>query len=317
MRIIILLFILSIVSFTLVSLSPIDPIQAYINGDLSVSVEQRAIIAERWGLNDPPVERYFYWLKNFVSGDMGTSLIFHRPVISIIKERFILSYQLMFLAWVLSGINGFLFGIWAAIKKDKLTDKLIKAYCLLLSSSPTFWIAMLMIIVFSVQFRIFPIGMAVPAGKLASEVTVLDRIYHLILPALTLSLTGISKLALHTRDKMIESLESEYALFAFARGRSKIEFVLHNGLRNVISPAITLHFMSIGELFGGSVLAETVFSYPGLGNATVEAGLQGDMPLLMGITLFGALFVFSGNLTANILYPIIDPRIKEGGYCAC
>ena len=143
--------------------------------------------------------------------------------------------------------------------------------------------------------------------------TWLERLHHLVLPALTLSITGIANIVLHTRQKLIDVLESDYVLFARARGETMKELVLRHGLRNIALPAITLQFASISELFGGSVLAERVFSYPGLGSTAVVAGMHADAPLLLGIALFSALFVFAGNLTANILYGVIDPQIREGG----
>ena len=142
---------------------------------------------------------------------------------------------------------------------------------------------------------------------------ILDRVRHAILPALTLSITGISNIAMHTREKMIDICDSDYVLFARARGESNWEIFRNHGFRNVLGPAMTLQFASISEIFGGSVLVEQVFSYPGLGQAAVSAGLGSDMPLLMAITMISALFVFGGNLIANILYGVIDPRVRKGG----
>ena len=136
---------------------------------------------------------------------------------------------------------------------------------------------------------------------------------HAILPALTLSITGISNIALHTREKMIDVMESDYVLFSRARGESLKSIVWHHGIRNVLLPAMTLQFAAISEIIGGSVLVEQVFSYPGLGQAAVTAGIGSDVALLVGITLVSAAIVFGGNMIANILYRIIDPRIKRGG----
>ena len=118
---------------------------------------------------------------------------------------------------------------------------------------------------------------------------------------------------MHTREKMIDICDSDYVLFARARGGSTWEIFRNHGLRNVLGPAMTLQFASISEIFGGSVLVEQVFSYPGLGQAAVSAGLGSDMPLLMAVTIISAIFVFGGNLIANILYGVIDPRIRRGG----
>lgn len=311
-RIISLLIVLCILSFILVSYSPIDPIQAYVGADaMLVGSEQRDQIAEYWGLDKPPVERFLHWGFAIIKGDLGTSMIYRQPVIDVIRERFTASFLLMITAWLFSGIIGFVLGIVAGINREKLIDKVIKWYCLTLASTPTFWLGLLLLIVFSVQLGWFPIGLGVPAGVIAEEVTFANRIRHLILPALTLSIIGVSSIALHTRQKFLSVLDSEYILYAQAKGERGMGLVFRHGLRNMALPAITLQFASFSELFGGSILAEQVFSYPGLGQATVQAGLRGDLPLLIGIVLFSALFVFFGNFTADMLYLLLDPRIRE------
>lgn len=180
------------------------------------------------------------------------------------------------------------------------------------SHTPVFWLGLILLIVFAVWLNWFPVGLGVPAGVLAEEVTFVDRIKHLILPALTLSIIGVANVGLHTRQKLVDVLNSDYVLFAWARGESGLVLLWRHGLRNSALPVITLQFASFSELFGGSVLAEQVFSYPGLGQATVQAGLRGDVPLLLGIVIFSALFVFTGNLIADLIYRVVDPRIREG-----
>ncbi len=310
-KMLILLFAVSVISFALVELSPIDTVSSYV-GENAVSQELRDSIAEKWGLNDPPVTRYFRWLGNILKGDMGTSITYRRPVIQIIAERFKMSLILMGLAWVLSGVVGFLLGVLSAAYEGSWLDRLIKVYCLLIQSSPVFWLAMVVLLVFAVAMNLFPMGLAVPIGKTMETVTFGERLYHLCLPVLTLSLTGIANIVLQTREKLVQAKKSDYALFARARGEKRWKFIKRHGIRNILLPAVTMQFASISEIFGGSVLAETVFSYPGLGQATTQAGIKGDIPLLLGIALFSAAFVFFGNLIANILYPIIDPRIREG-----
>ncbi|MEH7253231.1 ABC transporter permease [Neobacillus niacini] len=301
-----------VITFILISQSPIDPIQAYIGADMMrVGPEQREKIAENWGLNEPPTEQFFRWGTSVLQGDLGTSMIYRRPVTEIISEKFLHSLTLMMIAWVLSGMIGFALGIVAAMKKGTWLDRMIKGYCYTLASTPTFWMGLLLVMVFAVWLDWFPIGMGVPAGVLAENVTLTDRIKHLILPAVTLSIVGVANIALHTRQKLIEVLSSEFILFAKAKGEKGFTLLWRHGLRNISLPAITLHFAAFSELFGGAVLAEQVFSYPGLGQATVEAGLRGDIPLLLGLVIFSSIFVFAGNLLADLISFVVDPRMKE------
>ena len=309
---VLLLIAATMLSFFLVHNAPMDPVDAFL-GEVTVSEEQRAQIAERWGLNKSPAEQYLIWVGNMLRGDMGESRTYHEPVTKVLGERFRASLLLMGTAWVLSGVLGVILGIVAGMYKGRWPDRIIKTFSLILASSPVFWIGLLVLMVFAVELQWFPLGLAVPIGKIESEVTWAERLHHLVLPALTLSITGIANIVLHTRQKLIDVLESEYVLFAKARGETLKQLITRHGLRNIALPAVTLQFASISELFGGSVLAERVFSYPGLGSTAVVAGMQADAPLLLGIALFSSLFVFFGNLTANILYGVIDPQIREGG----
>lgn len=312
LRMVTLLIAVSIISFVLVSLSPVDPVQQYVGAVPNVSVEQRAKIAEYWGLNDPPVQRFLAWAGSVLQGDFGVSLLYRRPVLDIIVEKFGTSLALMMTAWIFSGVLGFAIGCVMGMFNGKWLDRILKKICLIMCSIPTFWIGIVFLMVFSVMLGWFPMGMSVPQGVPADEVTLLQRIHHLILPALTLSFLSFANVALHTREKLVDVLESDYVLFAKARGESSWSVLRRHGLRNILLPAVTMQFGSFSELFGGSVLAENVFSYPGLGAAASAAGMASDVPLLLGITLFSALFVFVGNMLANILYGIIDPQIREG-----
>ena len=310
-KIISLLLAVSIIAFALVSFSPVDPVQQYILGVGAVSPEQRAEIEEYWGINEPPVQRYFNWLGALLRGDMGESLLYRRPVAEIIGERFVNSLALMLCAWLFSGVIGFALGCVMGMNRDGWADRIIKKICYLLSSVPTFWLGLLFLLLFSVKLGWFPIGFSSPIGVAAEDVTIWQRLHHLFLPALTLSLMSFANIALHTRQKLVDIMESEYVLFARSRGESKGSLFFRHGLRNALLPALTLQFASFAELFGGSVLAENVFSYPGLGSAVAAAGLNSDVPLLLGVTLFSALFVCVGNMIANLLYGVVDPQIQE------
>ena len=313
LRMVILLAAVTAAVFFLLSVSPIDPLTTNVGQTAlgSMSPEQVEKLREYWGVDVPPLTRFLSWAKDFLRGDMGVSLLYRRPVAEVIGERFFSSVWLMGSAWILSGVLGFLLGILAGRKRGGAADRLVTGYCLITASTPAFWVAMVLLMVFAVWLRWLPNGFAVPIGVAAADVTLGERIRHMILPALTLSLTGISNIAMHTREKLAEVMESDYVLYARARGESELSILLRHGLRNVALPALTLQFAAISEIFGGSVLVEQVFSYPGLGQAAVTAGLGSDVPLLMGITVITAALVFGGNTIANILYGLIDPRMRR------
>ena len=313
LRMVILLAAVTAAVFFLLSVSPIDPLTTNVGQTAlgSMSPEQVEKLREYWGVDVPPLTRFLSWAKDFLRGDMGVSLLYRRPVAEVIGERFFSSVWLMGSAWILSGVLGFLLGILAGRKRGGAADRLVTGYCLITASTPAFWVAMVLLMVFAVWLKWLPNGFAVPIGVAAADVTLGERIRHMMLPALTLSLTGISNIAMHTREKLAEVMESDYVLYARARGESELSSLLRHGLRNVALPALTLQFAAISEIFGGSVLVEQVFSYPGLGQAAVTAGLGSDVPLLMGITVITAALVFGGNTIANILYGLIDPRMRR------
>ncbi|AGN16104.1 ABC transporter permease [Methanobrevibacter sp. AbM4] len=310
-RFIILLFFVIMLSFLLIDLSPINPVKTYI-ANIHVSPEQVAALESYWGVNQPITTKMANWFANVVQGDLGNSLIFRVPVLQVIAERFTASLLLMFVSWLISGILGFILGVIAGYKKDTWVDKVIKTYCYLLQSAPTFWIALIILMIFSIYLGWFPTGGGIPIGSESSSVNILQWLNCLILPAFTLSILGVAQIALYTRDRLIEEMSSDYFLFAKARGESGWSLIERHGIRNVLLPAITLQFIGFSELFGGAILVEQVFTYPGIGQAAVSAGLNSDVPLLLGIVIFSAIFVYIGNLIADILYNFVDPRIREG-----
>lgn len=313
-RMVILVVLVSVLAFILLSVSPIDPLQTNVGQAAlgAMSPEQVEKLKAYWGVGVPPAERYLSWASDFLRGDMGISLLYRRPVAEVIGEKLFNSLWLLTSAWVLSGVMGVCLGILAGRKRGGICDRIVTGYSLFVASTPAFWIAMILLLVFAVQLKWFPIGLSVPIGTAAEDITVADRIHHAVLPAAALSITGISSIALHTREKMIAVMESDFVLFARARGESECSVIIRHGIRNILIPAMTLQFASVSEIIGGSVLVEQVFSYPGLGQAAVTAGLGSDVPLLLGITVVTAVIVFAGNLAANVLYGVVDPRIREG-----
>ena len=304
----------SIVTFLLMSASPLDPLQTNVGQAAlgSMSPEQIAKLEAYWGVDMPPLSRYIGWLLDALRGDLGVSLLYRQPVLTVIGERLAGSVLVLLAAWVISGVLGLTLGVLAGAFRGRWPDRVIRGYCLLISGTPAFWLAILLLLIFSVWLGWLPVGLSVPAGMEAAAVTFTDRLRHAVLPALTLSISGVANIALHTREKMIGVMSSDYVLFARARGEPERSIVLRHGLRNVLLPAITLQFASASEIIGGSVLVEQVFSYPGLGQAAVTAGLGSDLPLLLGITVVTAAIVFIGNLIADLLYGAADPRIRKG-----
>ena len=274
-RMALLLLGVSLTAFLLMDASPLDPLQTNVGQAAlgSMSPEQIARLEEYWGVDAPAAERYLNWLGGALRGDFGVSLLYRRPVLEVMGQRLANSLWLLVSAWLLSGALGLALGVAAGANRGRWPDRLVRGYCLAASSTPAFWLALLLLIIFSVWLKVLPIGLSVPIG--AEAATLAQRLRHALLPALTLSVTGAAGIALHTREKVIDVLDSDYILFARARGEGHI--LRRHVLRNVALPAITLQFASIGELIGGSVLVEQVFSYPGLGQAAVAAGLGGDL----------------------------------------
>lgn len=312
LRLAVVIVAVAIVAFGLVAASPIDPVDAYLGDRIAqVGPEQRALIAQRWGFDEPLVLQLGTWLGNLAQGELGWSHIHDAPVSEVIASRFHASFMLLLLAWLGSTLLGFLLGVVGGACEGSWLDRAIRLYCYTLASTPTFWVAILALLVFSVSLGWTPVCCASPPGVVQSEVGWLTRLHHLALPALTLSLLGVAQIALHTRERMRQVMRSEFALYARAQGATRRDIAWRHGARHACLPALTLAFASLGELFGGSILVEQVFAYPGLGQATVEAGLRSDVPLLLAIAMFTTLFVSVGNLIADGLYRWVDPRLRE------
>ena len=312
-RFIILMVVVAIFSFILLDLSPINPVNTYLRG-AAVSEGQRAILESYFGMNVPLPTKIFHWLMDLIQGNLGTSLIYRAPVIDVILDKFAASIVLMAISWILSGVLGFLLGVVAGKNKGSWIDKAVKVYCYAIQSAPSFWVGMLILMVFAVYLGWFPIGFGVPIGVSSTDATFAEWASRLVLPTMTLSLVGLAPITMYTRNELIQVLSSDYVLFAKSRGEKGWDLIKNHGIRNILLPAITLQFLSFSELFGGAVLVEQVFSYPGIGQTAVAAGLQSDVPLFLGIVLFSAVFVFVGNLLADLSYYLIDPRIKESEF---
>lgn len=289
-------------TFTLLSFSPVDPIRAYIGNDLlHVPPEQYPLIAARWGLDLPLWERFLHWFSQVLQGDFGYSMLYNATVSQVIGERFATSFALLAGAWLFSGIVGLALGLTAGRYLNRWPDRLISTLSYVMASLPTFWIGLLLLSLFAVTLNWAPICCAWTPGSTAETATWGDKFRHLILPLLALGILGVGNIALHTRSRVAEVMNSEFIRYAYAQGDKGWSMVNFHIVRHAVTPAVCLQFASVGELIGGSLLAEKVFAYPGLGQATIDAGLRGDIPLLMGIVMFCAILVFTSNSIANAL----------------
>lgn len=312
LRLIVLLVLVAAGTFMLLSFSPVDPIRAYIGNDLlHVPPEQYARIAARWGLDQPLWERFGHWFIRVLQGDLGYSMLFNAPVASVIKERFATSFALLGGAWLLSGILGAAMGFVAGRYLNRWPDKAICRLSYLLSSLPTFWIGMLLLALFAVRWPVFPVCCAWEPGNSGDMATLAERLRHLVLPVCALSLLGLGQITLHTRESIASVMKSDFVRFARSQGDKGWSLLRHQVLRHAITPALCLQFASLGELLGGALLAEKVFAYPGLGQATIDAGLRGDLPLLMGIVLFSTVLVFIGNSLSTWLVHVLNRALER------
>lgn len=307
-----LMLALALLTFTLISLSPIDPVKAYFGSDSPATQAQVEVLEEKWGVNQPLYIQFSKWLSRIVRGDFGKSYLYRKPVSEILIKAFRNSFVLMMVSWILSGIIGYALGVISAFNRGKFIDRLIKLYCYALASIPSYVLGLVLLTVFGVWLSIFPVGLSEPIGIYSENVTFIQRLTHFALPCLTLSFLGVANVALHTREEMIKTLDSEFVMYSRSRGHSNRMIFLNHGLKNTLLPVVMIQFSYFSELFGGSALLEILFSYHGLGSVMTESGLKGDIPLLLGTIIISAIFVFTGNLIADIFSKVIDPRVKEG-----
>lgn len=302
LRLVLLLILVVLLAYFLLSWTPIDPLNVYLGGNVfGISEPQKTLLAEQLSLDQSVGQRLLRWLSGLVSGDLGVSNLYQRSVSSVIVAQLPISLLLIGLSWLGSLVLGYLLGLLAAVYEHSWIDKGVQRFSWLMVCMPSFWLAMLFISLFSVTLQITPVCCAAPIGMTFSEQSMLSMLHHLLLPVATLTVVNMAPIVLHTREKVIDVLQSDYVQYSLAHGDSISKVVRFHVIRNSLLPAIILQFATFAELFGGSLIAETVFNFPGLGASIVKAGLASDTDLLMGCTLISALMVFSGNLIATLL----------------
>ncbi len=301
-----LVAITSCVAILLISVSPINPVNEFLGGNLlSVSAEQKALIAQHLGISQTPIEQWMQITQQFFKGNLGQSNYYQQPVIDVIKERAGDSAKLLLSSWLLTLLIGYSLGLLAGVKQNTLWDKSLQNLAWLLSCLPGFWLGILLMALFSLQLRWLPISGATSLHE--TSFTWYSSISHLVLPVTTLVLSGIGPLILHTREKVIELMSSEHVLYARIHQLPLSTLVRKYIVVGTVMPAVMIHFAAIAEIMSCSALVETVFNYPGLGNALVNSARHQDGALLICLTIFSALSIAIANMLANSIQRFTQP----------
>ena len=304
------LFIITIFAFAIINMAHGDPAVAMFGNQLEKMREQdQERIRENLGLDQPLPIRYGKWLTGVFQGELGRSYIDGRPVADLITERLWSTAFLSGAALVTTALVAVVAGVLSALKPHSTFDHITTVLSLVFYSIPSFWLSMLFILIFAVYFGVLPSSGISSIGR---ETDITDRLRHLLLPVLVLSLSHAGPYIRLVRSSMVETLAQDYMITARAKGLSQFNIYFHHALRNALIPFITYLGLSFASLIGGAYLVETVFAYPGLGQLTVYAAATRDYPVLMASVLLTGAFVVVGNMVADILCAWIDPRMKLG-----
>ena len=297
------------VTFVLTEISPFDPVEAYVGAENNVSPQRKAEIAHAWGFDQPLPERFGRWIGNLAQGDMGNSVIAGgQPVAAEIASRAGAPIALVGGALALVLVGGLVFGVLAAAFRGTFFDWLVRTMCYFNTAAPSFWVGLLALYLFSIELGWLPAGGS--SDPRAIEAAGVD-FEHLILPMVVLSLTGYAWFTLFVRNTLLEVLREDHVQFARAQGIGEVAVLLRYALPNALIPFVTLVGTHLAELIGGTILIEKIFGWPGLGLLTFNAAVNEDIPLIVGITLCGCVLVVLGNLLADVLYRVMDPRVRE------
>ncbi|RXT14013.1 ABC transporter permease [Ammoniphilus sp. CFH 90114] len=297
---------ITLISFFLMYLAPGGPTDLLM--DPKIKPEDRERMMAALGLDQPAWTQYMRWLGNFVQGDFGTSFIRKVPVADLIFERLPQTLLLMGASFLFAAALSIPIGIWAARRKNTWIDYTTTFFAFLGLATPNFWLGILLIMSFSVYLNLLPAGgihefMDGGGG-------VWDTLRHLVLPALTLGTADMAGLTRYTRASMLDVLSQQYMTTARSKGLREWIVIYKHGLRNGLIPIVTVFGLSLPAFFGGAVIVEKIFSYPGIGLLFLDAVFQRDYPVIMAITTISAILVVLGNLLADILYSLLNPRIN-------
>ncbi len=302
---------ITFISFIIIQLAPGDYLDQ-LKMNPQISKETLKELEKAYGLDQPLLVQYFKWLINALKFDLGYSFAYHVPVLELIKERvgntLFLSITSAILAWGLAVP----LGIWAALRPNSIVDKFIQLFSFTFMSIPNFFLAFLLLFL-AVKTGILPTGGATSPNyeQLSLMEKIIDRLWHVSLPAFVLAVGSLAGLVRLVRSAMIESLHSEYVLFARAKGLPEKDVIIKHALRNALNPFITLLGFEIANLLSGAALIEIIVNWPGMGMLMLDAVLSQDLYLVMGGLYIGAIMLIIGNLIADILLAKLDPRVRQ------
>lgn len=298
---------ITVIIFALTEIAPGDVADYFISSEMEMSPEALEALRQRFGLDQPPVIRYFNWLGNVLRGDLGFRFIDGRPVAETISRRAGASLLLMGTALGIGIVVGVPLGVFIGLRQYSVWDFTLTGISFLGISTPAFVTGILALLLFAIQLRWFPSGGMRPV---TSDPTLWTTLHHLALPSLVLSLTYIATFMRYMRFSMLEVVRSDYVNTARAKGLRARAVTWRHIVPNAILPVITVIGLSIPNLVVGAVFTETIFSWPGMGTLYLDAVLGRDVPLLMGINLVIALFVLGANILTDLTYAVVDPRIR-------
>uniref|UniRef100_Q3APQ8 Peptide ABC transporter, permease protein n=1 Tax=Chlorobium chlorochromatii (strain CaD3) TaxID=340177 RepID=Q3APQ8_CHLCH len=298
-------------TFFIIRLAPGDPAAFFIQP--GVSPEVAGQIRAQYGLDEPLVVQYFKWLGNVLHGDFGRSFSrAQQPVFEVIASALPVTVTIALLTMIANFVFGIVIGVISAVRQNSLLDRTLTVGALFFYSMPEFWFALMMIILFALQFPLFPVSglNEVGAEGYGFFGFWLDRLWHLVLPVTVLSINGASGIARYVRGSMLEVIRQDYIRTARAKGLPERVVIVRHALRNALLPIITLMGSSLPFIFSGALFIEVIFAFPGMGRVTVEAIFARDYPLIIANTFISGTLIVLGNLLADVLYAVADPRIK-------
>ncbi|MEU9331814.1 ABC transporter permease [Streptomyces sp. NPDC048290] len=295
--------------FAVAAASPFDPVKAYAGtAALGADAETLARLRENLGVDQPFTARWWNWLTSALGGDLGYSSVLRQPVTEVVGERLVWSALLCALAFALAVLTGTVLGVLAARRPGSWLDRAVSSLAYTLEAAPVFWVALLAVWLFALQLDVLPAGGLTDTAS--ERVTAGQVARHVLLPAGVLAVSQLPWFTLYVRQGVADALAEDPVRGARARGLSERTVLLGHALRSGLLPVLTLIGSRVPELITGALLVETVFSWPGIAAATVEAATAVDFPLLAALTTLATAAVLLGNLLADLLYGLFDPRVR-------